>query len=662
MLIAGMVVGTLLALVLGGRPTHLLDVRLRASILLFLAVIVRYGTELALRLDVQGVEQLRLPLFALGFGILLYALWLNRDQPGLLVAGVGVAANAVAMIANGGWMPVWSGALSAAGMTAADLIPQFHRLLPDPTGINILLQAAPLGDILPIPFPVLRNVASVGDVFLSVGLGWFVFATLMGLNARAQVMAGGGLIFAGTYPAAPTGGALPQAYPTYRTTYPSATATGLGSGAFDPTKAGTAAGGTAGSILGHLRQQPLVRLALDARFSAFWFGQTVSAFGDRIHQVALGVLVFGVTGSPLATALVFLVAAVPNLLVAAVAGTLVDRWDQRITMVTADFLRAGLVLALPLAAARNVWFAFPIVFVITCISVFFRAAKNAAVPRIVARDDLMAANSALWTSETLADLAGYPIAGLFVAILGSALTIAFWADSASYLVSGVVILGLVIPPVAHAVVPRAAGRIGTFAREFREGISFLRHQPRLWQNTLVTALAQMSTGALVALALVYAARALDTSTIAYPTNYTTLETAIGLGNLIGGLAVGFIGSRFAKGWLVALGLLISGGGLMAVGLTSNVWLAAAACIVTGVANLLYIVPTQTLFAQLTPPELMGRVVSFRSGLVYGSMTLGMGASGLLAQVLPVGLVLTGFGALTVACGFVALALPAMRDA
>ena len=218
MLITGMVVGILLALLLGGRPAHLLDVRLRASFLLFLAVIVRYGTELALRLDVQGVEELRLPLFALGFGILLYGLWLNRDQPGLLVAGVGVAANAVAMIANGGWMPVWSGALSAAGMTAADLIPQFHRLLPDPTGLNILLQAAPLGDILPIPFPVLRNVASVGDVFLSVGLGWFVFATLMGRNARAQVMAGGGLIFAGTYPAAPTGG--PSHRPTRRTARP----------------------------------------------------------------------------------------------------------------------------------------------------------------------------------------------------------------------------------------------------------------------------------------------------------------------------------------------------------------------------------------------------------------------------------------------------------
>ena len=389
----------------------------------------------------------------------------------------------------------------------------------------------------------------------------------------------------------------------------------------------------------------------------------MSAFGDRIHQVALGVLVFGVTGSPLATALVFLVAAVPNLLVAAVAGTLVDRWDQRLTMVAADFLRAGLVVALPLAAAQNVWYAFPIVFVITCISVFFRAAKNAAVPRIVARDDLMAANSALWTSETLADLAGYPIAGLFVAILGSALTIAFWADAASYLVSGVVILGLVIPPVVHAVVPRVAGRIGPFARDFREGVGFLRRQPTLWQNTLVTALAQMSTGALVALALVYAARALDTSTIAYPTNYTTLETAIGLGNLIGGLAVGLIGTRFAKGWLVALGLLISGGGRG--GDRPDLQRVAGGGRLRrdrrGQPPLHRAHPDALRRTDAPRADGPRGLVPFRARLRLDDRWA-WALSGLLAQVLPVGLVLTGFGALTVACGVVALALPAMRDA
>ncbi|MFI5261613.1 MAG: MFS transporter [Candidatus Limnocylindrales bacterium] len=675
MLIAGTVVGALVALALGGRPSNLLDVRLRAPILLFLAVIVRYGTELALRLGVVGVEQLRLPLFALSFAILLYGLWLNRDQPGLLVAATGIAANATVMIVNGGWMPVSASALGAAGMTVADLIPQFHRLMSDPVGLNVILQAAPLGDILPIPLPILRNVVSVGDVFLSVGLGWFVFATLMGRGARtaASTAAGTAASSAAAAPTArPAGATLtaPPAYPTFQTTYPGTATTGLGSeafqagafqpGAFQPGR--TAERGGVTPVLGHPRQQPLMRLALDPRFSAFWFGQTVSAFGDRIHQVALGVLVFGVTASPLATALVFLVAALPNLFLAPLAGTLVDRSDQRLTMIASDFLRAALVVTIPFAAAQDIWFVFPLVFVITCISVFFRAAKNAAVPRIVARDDLMAANSALWTSETLADLAGYPIAGLFVAVLGSALAIAFWADAASYLVSGVVILGIAIPPVVRVIAPAAAGLVRTILRELGDGLRFLRGQPTLWQNTLITALAQMSTGALIALALVYSAEVLDRSVIGYPANYTALETAIGVGNLVGGLAVGVIGNRFAKGWLVAVGLIVSGLGVVIIGLTASVWLAVGACVMTGVANLLYVVPTQTLFAELTPPGLMGRVVSFRSGLVYGSMTVGMGISGLLAQIMPVGWVLSAFGALTVACGMLALLLPAMRDA
>ena len=88
-----MVFGTLLALVLGGRPAHLLDVRLRAPILLFLAVIVRYGTELALRLDLPAADTLRLPLFALGFGILLYALWLNRYHRDPHIVGASIILN-----------------------------------------------------------------------------------------------------------------------------------------------------------------------------------------------------------------------------------------------------------------------------------------------------------------------------------------------------------------------------------------------------------------------------------------------------------------------------------------------------------------------------------------------------------------------------------------
>ena len=130
MLIAGIVVGLIAGLLLGGRPGRLLDVRLRAPVLLFLAVVIRYGTELLLREGMPLAEQLRLPLFATAFVILLLRA-VAQPRPARPARGRGgVAVNGLAMVVNAGWMPVWQPALEAAGLTTADLVPNFQRLLP----------------------------------------------------------------------------------------------------------------------------------------------------------------------------------------------------------------------------------------------------------------------------------------------------------------------------------------------------------------------------------------------------------------------------------------------------------------------------------------------------------------------------------------------------
>ena len=87
-------------------------------------------------------------------------------------------------------------------------------------------------------------------------------------------------------------------------------------------------------------------------------------------------------------------------------------------------------------------------------SLFFRPAKAAILPRIVRRDELTAANGAIWTGETLADIGGYPLAGLFVGFLGANLALAFWVDAVTYLVSAVLLVGLIIPPVVSVTGPR----------------------------------------------------------------------------------------------------------------------------------------------------------------------------------------------------------------
>lgn len=679
MLVAGIVLGLIAGLLLGGRLQNLVDVRLRWGVAILFSVILRFGTELALREGVPLAETLRLPLFTASFGILFVALWMNRDQPGLLVAATGVFANGIAVVANGGWMPVWRPALELAGFGTEDLVESFHVLLPETLGLDFLLMAGPFGDLVPIPIPLIQNVASIGDVFLSAGIGWFVFSTLLrGRGVPADFVSaeasGGMALPRTTYGRVRDVGAVPSVSPETGLALPAEAATldqpiilgGTPAGPTVPLPGLPAPEVGLAPLVVRIRQHPYVRLALDARFSAFWIGQTISLFGDRLHQVALAVLVFGATGSPLLTGLVFLAATLPNLFLSPIAGTLVDRWDQKSVLVVSDLLRAALVLILPLAALRDIYLVYPIVFAITSVSIFFRPAKAAILPRIVRRDDLMAANSATWTSDTMADLIGYPLAGLFVAFLGASLPLAFWADAATYLVSAVLIVGLTIPPLARPAAVRVGGAIHAFTAELREGWQFLRSQPALFQNTLISAVAQMSIGATLALTIVYAGEALDARLIGWHRNdsavsYAAVETAIGLGNLLGGLVVGALGAQLRKGWLIVAGFVVMGVASVFFGLVGNLVFALVAALVIGAANLVYIIPTQTLFAELTPAEMMGRVVSFRSSLVFGALTGAMGLSGLLAESLPAGLVIAAFGAITAVSGLIAALLPAVRE-
>jgi MFS family permease len=280
----------------------------------------------------------------------------------------------------------------------------------------------------------------------------------------------------------------------------------------------------------------------------------------------------------------------------------------------------------------------------------------------VRREDLTPANGAMWTGETLADIAGYPLAGVFVAFLGTNLALAFWFDAMTYIFSAVLLAGLVIPPVVREASSKVHGAIDAFIEEMRVGWRFLRGDAALFQNTMVSILAQLSIGATLALMVVYAQRSLDGDTIPYPESYAVIEASIGLGNLIGGFVVGAIGARLHKGWLVVTGFAVMGMATIVLGLTSNELLAIFAAAVIGVFNLVYVIPSQTLFAERTPANLMGRVIAIRSSIVMGALTGAMAVSAGLADVVDAGTIIAATGVLTVMAAVIAAWLPAVRDA
>jgi DHA3 family macrolide efflux protein-like MFS transporter len=694
MLIGAIVVGLILGLAAGGSIWNLANVKLERIAFLLGAVVLRFSTEAFIANGVDVAETLRLPLYGAAYALLLAGLWPNRDFPGLSVAFVGILGNTIAIVANGGHMPIWQPSLEAAGLGIADVRTAFHSVLPMTLDANFLLHAGPLGDVIPIPFPVVRNVASVGDLFLSAGLGFFLFATVVqtpedidefemeAIERRLSGLAGSARL-----PAAPT---------VFGETRVRAE-TGLGAGVaettalerpqmlggdmpggvtpalaplpfeleLDASGEGTVAAPTIPRPIPQLveraRRNPYAQLAVNGTFSALWTGQVISLFGDRVHQVALAFLVLGATNSVLATAAVFIAATLPNLLFSPIAGTFVDRWDHREVMIVSDLLRAAIVLLIPIAAITNLILVYPLTFLLTTISIFFRPARIAALPRIVPEDQLVTANSATWLAETLADIVGYPLAGLFVGFLGaSTLGLAFWFDSATYIASAALIWTIVIPPVVRKV-EEAAENTGIFT-ELRQGWDFLRGQTLLMANTAQAVVGQFTIGALIALTPVYARDAISPSGFDAKAVYAFLETGIGVGNLIGGFVIGLIGARLARGRTVIVGYVGAGLAVALLGITNQLPLALGLMVGLGVANMVFVIPSQTLFQEKTPSEFMGRVLGIRFALVFGSMTFAMAAGGILGELFGAPAVIGALGIVTLGAGLAGVLVPAVRDA
>lgn len=678
MLIGGIALGLILGLVVGGHLTNLAYVRLGRTSILAAAVLLRFGTEILLNAGFPPAEALRLPLLAGAYALLLIALWPNRTYPGISLAFIGILANAIVIVVNGGYMPIWEPSLRLAGLTTAEATSALHVVLPGSLDANFLLHLGPFGDVIPIPLPFVQNVASIGDVFLTLGLAFFLFAGVVRvpqeeqldeeqLEAIRQRLAG--LADQGTETGVSP--ALNASVALERPLVMGSTGTGLSSPSLSRFGTDTAAPTDTISIpiplpspetFERVRQHPYVRLALNGSFSALWAGQLISLFGDRLNQLALVAVVAISTGSALATGLVFFAATLPNLLLSPIAGTFVDRWDHKEVMVVSDILRAAIVLVLPIAAVTNIALVYPLIFLVTSISVFFRPARVAILPQIVPEEDLLSANSALWVGETIADVIGYPLAGLFVALLGSAVPIGFWVDSATYLASAALLATIVVQVRARSPEEETGERRRSFVTEMKDGWRFLRRETVLLANTLQGAAGQFSLGIAIALTPSFVQHTFNQSGFGWQAAYGFLETGLGVGNLIGGFIIGLIGARFAKGRMVILGYAAWGFLIFLFALTNNLPLALGLAFGQGVANMVFIIPSQTLFQERTPPELMGRVVGFRFALVFGSMTIAMALGSVLGEVFGPAPVIGAFGLVTAAAGLAGFLVPAVRDA
>ena len=171
LLLACVVMGLVLAVLAGGRVGRLARVQLRAA----WAIVAALGLQvLVISVMPEAGLPVHVPLHLASYALAGYCVYANRDLPGILLIGLGGAANALAIAANGGVMPASASAVAAVGLPAE---PGFAN-----STVVADAHLSFLGDVFAFggPFP---NVFSIGDVLIGLGAIWFIVAL-----SRAEVL------------------------------------------------------------------------------------------------------------------------------------------------------------------------------------------------------------------------------------------------------------------------------------------------------------------------------------------------------------------------------------------------------------------------------------------------------------------------------------------
>ena len=362
---------------------------------------------------------------------------------------------------------------------------------------------------------------------------------------------------------------------------------------------------------GNLRR---VELAWGASIAAEW-----------THFVALGVFAYN-TGGASAVGIAGLVRMLPAAFVAPFAATLGDRFRRERFLVVVSLAGAAALggSAAAYFFSRSELIVFALAGVVGVTSTIFRPALQATLPSLARTPgELIAANGATSTLESLGTLLGPLVAGVLVSVANAG--VVFLVASGALLVAAGLVQRVVVEGRIQATAPAAMPRPRELlAGGFRTVVS----TPRTRLLVFLTTAQSFIRGCLNVLIVVGSFRLLGAG--AGAVGYLT--AAVGVGGLVGAFgALSLRGRRLAVPFGVSL--VFWGLPIILVAAWPNLVAAVFLLAVVGAANSVEDVAVFTLLQRVIPDDVLTRVLGIVWGLAMGAIAIGsVAATGIVALV------------------------------
>ncbi|WP_211241085.1 MFS transporter [Pseudonocardia spinosispora] len=371
---------------------------------------------------------------------------------------------------------------------------------------------------------------------------------------------------------------------------------------------------------GRTRLPPVLR---NRDFDLYWGGVVLSQVGTRAAVAANLYQVYELSHSTLQVGFVGIAQAVALVVLSPLGGVVADRMDRRRLLQytqAAALVVAAVLAAVTLSGRATTWMVVLSSLLATAAATFDQPARQALIPALVPRHQMVDAIALINPSRELAVLTGPALAGVLIAAAGPGAVYLF--DAVTY----AVLVGTLA--AVRVTTPRPAGRAEPVLRALAEGAAQFRRRPVVWQMMGLDLAATVFSSYRVLLP----AFALDVLH-AGPTGYGLLSAAPSAGALVGSVLVFRLVRSRRSGVLVLVSTAAYGFVVLAFAEATVLWLALALAGLLGVADAVATTVRQAAVQVETPDELRGRVSAIYQMASRGGPAIGDGLVGAVAGAL-----------------------------
>jgi predicted MFS family arabinose efflux permease len=359
-------------------------------------------------------------------------------------------------------------------------------------------------------------------------------------------------------------------------------------------------------------------------YRLFWLAQGLSVTGQTMEHVALGWLVYQITGSPLSLGLTGLMQVIPRIALTLVGGAVADRVDRRLLLVVAQ----GIVSALYVALATlvyleliQVWHVWVLSFILGGLRAFDNPTRQAIVPLLVEKEDIPSAVALGNLAWEVPRLIGPSAAGVLISFVGMSTT--FYVASIGFILSMLMYTLIRVRRIEAR--PR-----GSFVQDMGAGLRFVRHNELFAAFIGMVFFNSVFGMSYATLMPVFARDILDVGS----EGFGVLQTSIGAGAIVGSLTAARQARMGRRGLRALAGGVAFGALIVAFALSSSFPLSLVLIFLMGLTNSYYMITISTTLQVLVPDDYRGRVMGLWS-LTFSLVPLGGAIGGWLAESITV---------------------------